>query len=140
MRVNGSQAMNSSLPTMPPRISTVRVVPTPCGSGLVQVTLVITGAQRGQDPASPKTSNSCSGVMAKSTLLRNRNGAISKKLGSTRSQSNMANNLTGAVAGRGQQRHHDVADRCRQVVGAGLADDHPVAGVPLQPAGILPVR
>ena len=48
----------------------------------------------------------------------------------------MANNLTGTVAGRGQQRHHDVADRRRQVVGAGLADDHSIADVPLhRPAG-----
>ena len=37
---------------MPPRMSTVRVVPTPRGSGLVQVTLVITLAQCGQDAAS----------------------------------------------------------------------------------------
>ncbi len=32
---------NSSSPVMPPRMSTVRVVPTPRGSGLVHVTLVI---------------------------------------------------------------------------------------------------
>jgi len=90
MRLNGSHERNSSLPTMPPRMSTVRVVPTPRGSGLVQVTLVITVAQRGQDSASASTSNSCSGVMARSTLLRNRNGALSTKLRSTRSQGNMA--------------------------------------------------
>ncbi len=90
MRVNGSHARNSSLPTMPPRISTVRVVPTPRGSGLVQVTLVITGAQRGQESASARTSNSCSGVTARSTLLVNRKGAVSTKPRSTRSQGNMA--------------------------------------------------
>ena len=36
-------------------MSTVRVVPTPRGSGLVQVTLVITLAQCGQDSASAST-------------------------------------------------------------------------------------
>ena len=54
----GSHAMNSSSPTMLPRIVTVRVVPTPCGFGLVQTTLVITVAQRGHDCASASTSNS----------------------------------------------------------------------------------
>ena len=39
---------------MSPRMLTVRVVPTPRGSGLVQVTLVITVAQCGQDSASAK--------------------------------------------------------------------------------------
>src|ERR1700757_1668755 len=116
MWVNGSQARNSSFPTIPPRISTVRVVPTPRGSGLVQVTLVIALAQRGQDSASASTSNSCSGVMARSTLLRNTCGASSVKLKSTRSQGNMLTNLTGTVAGRGQQWHHDIADRCGQAV------------------------
>ena len=42
---NGSQAMNSSSPTMLPRMDTVRVVPIPRGSGLVQTTFVITVAQ-----------------------------------------------------------------------------------------------
>src|SRR5579875_3824266 len=86
MRVNGSQTRNSSSPTMPPRMCTTRVVPTPRGSGLVQVTLVITDAQRGQDSASARTSKSCSGVIARSTLFANRYGAVSVKLGSTRSQ------------------------------------------------------
>jgi len=47
----------------------VRVVPTPRGGALVQVTLVMTFAQRGQALASSSTSNSCSGVIARSTLL-----------------------------------------------------------------------
>src|ERR1700733_11294143 len=89
MRLKGSQIKYSSLPTMPPRMSTVRVVPTPRGSGLVQVTLVITLAQCGQDSASASTSNSCSGAIASSTLLVNRNGAVSVKLTSTRSQGNI---------------------------------------------------
>lgn len=52
MWLNGSHIRHSSSPAMPPRMSTVRVVPTPRGSGLVQVTLVITLAQCGQDAAS----------------------------------------------------------------------------------------
>jgi hypothetical protein len=40
---------------MPPRMSTVRVVPTPRGCGLVEVTLVIALAQRGQASASAST-------------------------------------------------------------------------------------
>ena len=51
---NGSHAMNSSSPTMLPRMLTVRVVPTPRGSGLVHATLVITVAQCGHDSASAK--------------------------------------------------------------------------------------
>jgi hypothetical protein len=70
-------------------MSTVRVVPTPRGSGLVQVTLVITLAQRGQASASASTSNSCSRVIPRSTLLLNRYGAVSVKLTSTRSQGNI---------------------------------------------------
>ena len=69
---------------MPPRMLTTRVVPTPCGSGLVQVTLVITVAQCGQDSASSSTSQTCSGVIARSTVLTNRNGAVSTKPRSTR--------------------------------------------------------
>ncbi len=42
---------------------TVRVVPTPRGGALVQVTLVITFAQCGQESASSSTSKSCSGVI-----------------------------------------------------------------------------
>src|SRR3954454_18326850 len=57
----GSQARNSSSPTMPPRMSTVRVVPVPCGCGLVHVTLVIAVAHCGHDSASSSTSNTCSG-------------------------------------------------------------------------------
>ena len=40
---------------MPPRMSTVRVVPTPRGCGLVEVTLVIALAQRDQASASAST-------------------------------------------------------------------------------------
>ncbi|COY82569.1 Uncharacterised protein [Mycobacterium tuberculosis] len=72
MRVKGSHEMNSSSPTIPPRISTMRVVPAPNGSGLVQVTFVITVAQRGQACGSASTSKSCSGVMARSTVLQKR--------------------------------------------------------------------
>ncbi len=81
----GSQARNSSSPTMCPRIVTVRVVPTPRGSGLVHSTLVMTVAQCGQEVSSLSTSNSCSGVMASSTVLTKRNGAWSMKSNSTRS-------------------------------------------------------
>ena len=70
-------------------MSTMRVVPTPRGSGLVQVTLVITLAQRGQASASASTSNSCSGVIARSTLLVNLYGAVSVKLMLMRSQGNI---------------------------------------------------
>jgi hypothetical protein len=79
---------------MPPRMSTVRVVPTPRGSGLVQLTLVITLAQCGQDSSSASTSNSCSGVMARSTLLLNRYGAALVKLTLMRSQRNIFANVT----------------------------------------------
>lgn len=79
MCVNGSQARNSSSPTMLPRIVTVRVVPTPRGSGLVHSTWVITEAHCGHDSASPRTPNSCSGVIGRSTVLTNRNGADSMK-------------------------------------------------------------
>ena len=48
---------------------TVRVVPTPRGGALVQVTLVMTLAQCGHASASSSTSKSCSGVIARSTLL-----------------------------------------------------------------------
>ena len=79
MRVQGCQTRYSSWPVIPPRISTVRVVPTPRGSGLVQVTFVMTLAQCGQDVSSASTSNSCSGVIARSTVLTNRYGADSTK-------------------------------------------------------------
>ena len=69
IRVGGSQTRNSSSPTSPPRMSTARLVPTPRGAGLVQVTLLMTFAQRGQASASSSTSKSCSGVIARSTLL-----------------------------------------------------------------------
>ena len=67
------------LSTMWPRMVTVRVVPTPYGFGLVHSTLVISVAQRGQDVSSEKTSNNCSGLIARSTLLTKRNGALSMK-------------------------------------------------------------
>jgi hypothetical protein len=70
-------------------MSTTRVAPTPRGSGLVQATLVMTVAQCGQDSASARTSNSCSGVIARSTLLLNRFGAVRRKSRSTRSQGNV---------------------------------------------------
>ena len=84
-------------------MSTVRVVPTPRGSGLVQVTLVITLAQPGQASASASTSNSCSGVIARSTLLVNLYGAVSVKLTLMRSQETsslwaLLRCLTGAFA------------------------------------------
>jgi hypothetical protein len=43
-RVNGSQAKNSSVPTIPPRMR-----PTPCGWGLVDVTVVTTDVSRGHE-------------------------------------------------------------------------------------------
>ena len=107
---NGSQARNSSSPTMPPRMLTVRVVPTPCGCGLVHVTLVIAVAQCGHDSASSSTSNTCSGVMARSTVLTNRNGACVDEVqadalawlhGHTHAR---AWCLAGSVARRGEQR------------------------------------
>src|ERR1700684_1764643 len=55
MRVNGFQTRYSSSPMMPPRMSTVLVVPTPRGCGLVELTLVIALAQRGQASASAST-------------------------------------------------------------------------------------
>jgi hypothetical protein len=86
----GFQAKNSSSPTMPPRMLTSRVVPTPWGCGLVQVTLVIAVAQCGHDSASSSTSNTCSGVIVRSTVLTKRNGAVSMKSRPTRSQGYMA--------------------------------------------------
>jgi hypothetical protein len=63
---------------------TVRVVPTPCGSGLVHVTLVITVAHCGHDSPSASTSKTCSGVIARSRVRTKRRC------------------LPGTVAGRGQ--------------------------------------
>src|ERR1700742_4916838 len=112
----GSQAKNSSSPTMPPRMSTVRVVPTPCGCGLVHVTLVIAVAHCGHDPASSSTSKACSGVIVRSTVETKRNGALSMKSRPTRSHWCMAIHtrpecLAGSVACGGQQRHQHLADR-----------------------------
>src|ERR1700682_4241919 len=124
----GSQARNSSAPTMPPRMLTVRVVPTPRGSGLVHVTLVIAVAHCGHDSASSSTSKSCSGVIARSTVLTNRNGAWVMKSRPTRSQGFMAIHtrtrcLAGPFACRGEQRHHHVADRGGQSMRGALALD-----------------
>ena len=83
---NGSHARNSSSPTMPPRIVTVRVVPMPRGSGLGHSTRVITVAQRGHESASPSTSKSRSGVIGRSTVLTKRKGAVAVNETSTRSQ------------------------------------------------------
>ena len=84
----GSQSRKTSSPTMPPCISTVRVVPTAmspsAAPGLVQVTLVIAVAQCGQASASASTSKSCSGVIARSTLLVKRAGAAGMWATSTR--------------------------------------------------------
>src|ERR1700754_4633692 len=81
----GSQARNSSSPTIPPRMWTVLVVPTPWGCGLVHVTLVIAVAHCGHDSASSSTSNTCSGVIVRSTVETKRNGALSMKSMPTRS-------------------------------------------------------
>src|SRR5215211_492047 len=107
MCANGSQAKYSSSPTMPPRMLTTRVVPTPCGCGLVHVTFVLTDAQCGHDSASSSTSHTCSGMIGRSTVLTNRYGALSMKSNPTRSQGFMgiqarARCLAGAVAGGGQ--------------------------------------
>jgi hypothetical protein len=94
-------------PVMPPRMLTTRLVPTPCGSGLVHVTLVITVAQCGHDSASSSTSHACSGVIGRSTVLTKRKGALSTKSNPTRSHGFMAIQvkgwcLPGSVAGRGE--------------------------------------
>src|SRR5262245_63597056 len=107
---------------MPPRMSTVRVVPTPWGCGLVHVTLVITVAHCGHDSASSSTSNTCSGVIARSTVLTKRNGALSMKSRPTRSQGCMAIHgrarcLAGSVTCGGERWHHLDADRGCQRVG-----------------------
>src|SRR5690606_29605199 len=101
----GCHARNSSSPTIPPRMCTVRVVPTPRGSGLVQVTLVITVAHCGQESASASTSNNCSGVMLRSTVLTNRYGALSMKSRSTRSHACMG------IHPKGRCLVHRVSDR-----------------------------
>src|SRR4051812_200417 len=82
----GSQLMNSSSPTMPPRIVTVRVVPTPNGCGLVHSTLVMTVAQRGHALASSSAVQICSGVALMSTAFTRRTGAVSTHASSTWSQ------------------------------------------------------
>ncbi|GAA1698799.1 hypothetical protein GCM10009831_03700 [Dietzia cercidiphylli] len=86
IRRSGSHARNSSSPTRPPSMWTVRVVPTPYGGSLVQTTLVITPAQRGHESASTKISNSCRGVAGIATLLVKRNRAVSVYSTSTGSQ------------------------------------------------------
>ena len=63
---------------MPPRMSTAGGADA-VRFGLVHVTLVITVAHCGHDSASASTSNSCSGVIARSTVLTKRNGAVSMK-------------------------------------------------------------
>src|SRR3954464_1890423 len=65
---NWSQARYSSSPVMPPRMLTTLVVPTPCGWGLVHVTLVMAVAQCGHDSASSSTSHTCSAEMGRSTV------------------------------------------------------------------------
>src|SRR5690242_1262092 len=144
MWLKGSQARNSSSPTMPPRILTVLVVPTPRGSGLVHVTSVIAVAQCGHDSASASTSNNCSGVMVRSTVLTNRYGASAMKSRPTRSHAFMAIHgrarcLPGAVAGRRQQGNEHVADGRGQPVRCRLTHDHAVTDIPFQRRPVLAV-
>ena len=79
--------MNSSHPTMPPRMRTVRVDPTSSGHGDVHSTPVMGIAHRLQESASAKTSNTRSGGAGTTSRTRTRQGAVAKNSVPTRVQS-----------------------------------------------------